>query len=593
MLASRGSEALGLNRTAHSAGAEPASVPRMSDQSEPDSPSTRVFSLSLSGPGVFVATLLFALSLAPSLLPRSGLFQGIVSGVTIMIGYGIGVFGQWAWNYLELPVLERGSRAQRVVFWVAVGVLAVFTAGAVWRQVGWQNDVRELFGMDSVNPVVWLVIVPVTLIVAGLILIIARSLRKLFQFLARQLTRIMPARVARLIGGVALFFLVVFLVNGVLINGFFTVANQVFSVRDTNTVEGITQPIESERSGSPESLVTWDSLGRQGRSFAGSGPTPAELDDFHGGGALQPIRVYVGLKSADTLQERADLLLEELKRTGAFERDVLLVTTTTGTGFLEPKAMQSFEYLHNGNTAIAGAQYSYLPSWISLLADQAVTRETAQVVFNTIHDYWSTLPEASRPDIHLFGLSLGSFGVEAVLTSISIINEPIDGALLTGPPFVNDLWNDLTDGRDEGSPGWLPVYEEGRTVRFTSLENALDDPSAEWRDTRVVYLQHGSDPITFFSPDLAFSEPDWLREGQRGPDVSENMPYLPLVTMWQVAADLAVAGNVPAGHGHLYTSGEYLDGWIGISEPDGWTDADTAQLKERLAVLDLEQELSG
>jgi uncharacterized membrane protein len=314
---------------------------------------------------------------------------------------------------------------------------------------------------------------------------------------------------------------------------------------------------------------------------------------FHGGGAVVPIRVYVGLKSADTLQGRADLLLEELKRTGAFEREVLVVATTTGTGFLEPKAMQSLEYLHSGDTAIAGVQYSYLPSWISLLADQETTKETSQVVFTTVHDYWQTLPEETRPEFYLFGLSLGSFGVESILTSIDIVNEPIDGALLTGPPFVNDLWNTLTETRDAGSPAWQPVYQEGRTVRFTSLENALDEPTGEWQDTKIVYLQHASDPISFFSGSLAFSEPDWLKEGQRGPDVSDKMQWVPVVTMWQVAADLAGAGSVPRGHGHLYKSGEYLDGWVGISRPEGWTDEETSELAEILDARDAAEELES
>ena len=372
-----------------------------------------------------------------------------------------------------------------------------------------------------------------------------------------------------------------------LIEGFFAAANQVFSVRDTDTPEDVVRPENPERSGSPSSLVAWDTLGRQGRSFTGSGPTVDELNAFAGGGAAVPIRVYVGLKSADTLQGRADLVLEELKRTGAFDREVLVVATTTGTGFLEPAAMQSFEYLHNGNTAIAGVQYSYLPSWISILADQETTKETSRVVFSTVHDYWRTLPEDTRPDIYLFGLSLGSFGVESILTSINIVNEPIDGALLVGPPFVNDLWNEITETRDEGSPAWQPVYQEGRTVRFTALENALDKPTGEWQETKVVYLQHASDPITFFSGELAFSSPDWLEEGQRGPDVSDKMQWQPIVTMWQVAGDLAVAGGVPRGHGHLYKSAEYLDGWVGISRPDGWTDADTARLTELLDAKDL------
>jgi uncharacterized membrane protein len=560
------------------------------EEQPPADESPRVFTLEFSGPGLLVAALFFALSLAPSLLPRGALFQGIVSGVTLMIGYGIGVVGQWAWRYLGLPVPERGSTTQSVIVWVAVGGVGLFTILSIWRQVGWQNDVRDIFGEDPVSPAVWLVIVPVTLIVAGLILIISRSLRKLFRWAARWLEKITSRRAARLIGGIAVVLLVLTLVNGVLIEGFFTVANQAFSVRDTDTVEGVTQPQDPERSGSPESLVAWDTLGRQGRSFTATGPSVDELNEFHGGGALVPIRVYVGLKSADTLQARADLVLEELKRTGAFDREALIVATTTGTGFLEPAAMQSFEYLHNGNTAIAGVQYSYLPSWISILADQETTKETSQVVFDTIHDHWSTLPEGSRPDIHLFGLSLGSFGVESILTSINIINEPIDGALLVGPPFVNDLWNEVTDTRDEGSPAWQPIYQEGRTVRFTALENALDNPPGEWQDTKVVYLQHASDPITFFSADLALSEPDWLKEGQRGPDVSDEMQWWPIVTMWQVAGDLPGAGAVPRGHGHLYKSREYLDGWIGISRPDRWTDEDTSRLVEILDAIDAEND---
>ena len=82
---------------------------------------------------------------------------------------------------------------------------------------------------------------------------------------------------------------------------------------------------------------------------------------------------------------------------------------TTGTGFLDTHAMDALEFVTNGDVAIAGVQYSYLPSAISLLADVDEVRETAQVVFEHIHEYWSDLPDASRPDIYLYGLSLGSF----------------------------------------------------------------------------------------------------------------------------------------------------------------------------------------
>jgi uncharacterized membrane protein len=239
-------------------------------------------------------------------------------------------------------------------------------------------------------------VVPVTLLVALLLLLAGRGVRRLFGLLVGWADRVMPPRVARVAGLFALGLLAVALVSGLLVNGLFAAANRSFSVRDTTTLEGLTRPESELRSGGPGSLVEWDTLGRQGRRFVATGPTVEELDAANGGGAEEPIRVYAGIASADDLQGRADLVLAELRRTGAFDRDVLVIATTTGTGFLEPNAMNSLEYLHNGDTAVAGVQYSFLPSWISLLADQQVTKDTSQVVFDTVHAYWSSLPESER-----------------------------------------------------------------------------------------------------------------------------------------------------------------------------------------------------
>jgi uncharacterized membrane protein len=319
-------------------------------------------------------------------------------------------------------------------------------------------------------------------------------------------------------------------------------------------------------------------LGRQGRIFTGWAPRAEQINTFSGGGAKEPIRAYVGLKSAETLQERADLLLAELKRTGAFDRKVLVVATTTGTGFLDPRGVDPVEYVFNGDTAIAGVQYSYLPSWLSLLADKQAVRETSRVVFDTVHEYWASLPEESRPKLYLYGLSLGSYGVGSVLNSISIVNEPIDGALMSGPPFVNELHKEIVENREAGTPPWQPIYREGRTVRFTAEQPGFDKTPGPWGPTRLVYLQHNSDPVVFFSPELAFQAPDWLVPGQRGPDISPEMGWFPLVTMWQVALDLPGAGNVPWGFGHLYTYRSNLESWVQITQPEGWTDARTEEL---------------
>jgi uncharacterized membrane protein len=543
----------------------------------------KVFSRPVSRPGVLTGVLMFVSSLLPSLLPKLPVTQGIVSGISFMVGYGLGAGWQWAWNYLGIPA-PRG-RAWAVLRSIWLALLAFLLLAGMWGFVGWQNDVRDTFGMERISPTIWLTIVPVALAVAALILILVRSLWRLFLFLIRWLDKVFPRRLAVLLGAVGLVVTVWGLWSGILVNTFFAVTNQIFAPRDLITAEGITQPTSELRSGSPASLVDWETLGEKGRTFVATGPSVDDLNAFHGDGAMEPIRVYVGLRSADTVEARAQLVLDELVRTKAFDREVLVVATTTGTGFLEPNAMTALEYIYNGDVAVAGAQYSYLPSWISLLADQDEVKETSQIVFRTIHAYMSTLPEDERPEIYLYGLSLGAYGVEAILTSINIVNEPIDGALMVGPPFVNELWNELVANRDPGSSPPTPVYQGGRTVRFTNEENALDRPGEDWGETRVVYLQHASDPVVFFSPSLFLSQPDWLLDGQRGAEISEEFQYARLITGWQVMMDLPAAGSIPEGYGHLYTKQANAEAWIAVTRPEGWTASDTERLKEFLVEL--------
>lgn len=54
--------------------------------------------------------------------------------------------------------------------------------------------------------------------------------------------------------------------------------------------------------------------------------------------------------------------------------------------------------------------------------------------------------------------------------------------------------------------------------------------------------------------------------------------------------DLVAAGSVPPVYGHLYQSSEYLDAWLGATQPDGWTEADTESLRDLLNQLDREAE---
>jgi uncharacterized membrane protein len=148
--------------------------------------------------------------------------------------------------------------------------------------------------------------------------------------------------------------------------------------------------------------------------------------------------------------------------------------------------------------------------------------------------------------------------------------------LFAGPPNSTDLWRRLTDARAAGSPERLPAYSDGTTVRFAATAADLRTPDGTLPHPRIIFVQHASDPIVWWSPDLILSEPDWLREA-RGPDVVPQVHWYPLVTFWQVTWDMAIALSPPPGHGHYYGA-EIPTAWAAILHPPEWTDGATAAL---------------
>jgi uncharacterized membrane protein len=124
------------------------------------------------------------------------------------------------------------------------------------------------------------------------------------------------------------------------------------------------------------------------------------------------------------------------------------------------------------------------------------------------------------------------------------------------------------------------VYRSGEAVRFGSDGEELLEPGTTWERPRIAYLHHGSDPITWLSLDLLFDRPEWMDQ-PRPPDVSQEMPYLPMATFLQLTVDLAVSTNVPLGHGHAFGPSQ-AEAWVLIAPPAGWSAEDSERL---LAVL--------
>lgn len=170
----------------------------------------------------------------------------------------------------------------------------------------------------------------------------------------------MPRRLANVLGLAVAAVLFGSLANGVLLRYALHVADGSFKALDDVMEADTPQPDDPAKTGSSASLLEWDELGRMGREFIALGPSAGEIGAFLGRKALEPIRVYAGLNSADTPQARARLALEELKRVGGFERSVLVVVTPTGTGWVDPEAMAPLEYLQG---ATSPASPSSIPIW--------------------------------------------------------------------------------------------------------------------------------------------------------------------------------------------------------------------------------------
>jgi len=547
--------------------------------------------------GVAAAALFFCLSLTPSLLPRDWLTGGIIGGINAAIGYGIGVL---LGAVVRTLVLRRRTwwplrpRARRLIAAVVVALSIGVSVLMLVPAAAWQREVAALMGIEGPATSEYLRTLLVALMTGVLLIAVARMVKEAIGFLARMMIRRWDINdeVAMFIGTAIVVILIITLVNGVLVRGFIAGASAVFQPQNSTTRLGVEQPVQPERSGSPTSFAPWDTLGFQGRNFVGTGPTAAELTDLNGRPAREPIRIYAGLQSAETTESRVAVLLSELQRTRAFERRLLVIIPTTGTGWVDPVAARAIESMYNGDTALVAMQYSYLPSWISFLADQQKSVEAGRAMVDGIHQRWLRWPADTRPDLALFGESLGAMagqGAFGYLPDVAEMN--FSSVLWVGPPNSSRLWRAVTDRRDPGTPEVQPRYDNGRTVRFAQASGAAEIAavvaSPPWGRTRVLFLQHPSDPVVWWSPDLLFDKPDWLREPP-GFDRSPSMRWYPIITFWQVSADMA--GNVtnstgtPTGHGHNYGDNQ-LDGWVAVAAPEGWTDVDTDRIRRSLEKL--------
>ena len=528
--------------------------------------------------GLVGAVVFFALAMTPSLIPRSWGVQGFLAGLTAAIGYGV---GSAASAIVRRFVRREPSRRAKHRAWISLAVGGpTLLVASVWAGASWDGELRKLMEMPLETPWDWVGVVLVGLLAAVVFVVIARVVRGLGHLLVLLTDRLLPRTVSVVVGGLVVAAFLVFVVLGGLSESLFRSIDATAKIADRQIGDDIERPTSSLRSGSAESLIAWEDLGSKGREFTGKGPTVDELSAFTGRQAMEPIRIYAGLDAANSLDERIDLVMQELDRTGAFERSVVIVQTPSGNGEVGAVNVTAPEYMFAGDIAQVAVQYGYAGSFATMVTKPGAGNDTAAAIIDAVTDRVAALPEDARPQVFVAGESLGSLATESSFDGLDDLVATVDGALMIGPTLFNEIRNDVIANRDDGSPVWLPVLDDGTVVRFAQDPADLDKPAGDWGDRRVVYLSNASDPVAWFEPSIAWRPPEFL-DDPRGPDVSPDMVWIPAVTFWQTLTDLPFASGAPLGHGHRYKL-NIVDGWAAVLQPGGWTADDTQRLRDEL-----------
>ena len=187
------------------------------------------------------------------------------------------------------------------------------------------------------------------------------------------------------------------------------------------------------------------------------------------------------------------------------------VITTTGTGWVDDPVADSIEAIHGGDTALVATQYSYLPSWLSFVVDRSRAEDEGRMLIDAVHARIDAIPEGAPPpadagvrrEPRVAGLGGG------VQLARRRAGQHRRGAVGGSAEHEPALGADRQPARP-GLPEIRPTYADGLVVRFAGGGSSAvvgRTPATPWITPHVLYLQHPSDPVVWWSPDLLWSRP--------------------------------------------------------------------------------------
>ncbi len=534
---------------------------------------------------IFAATT-FVLSWFPSVLPRTGIFQLIITVLCVCVGTGAGMaigFG------LDIVTRRRHSRRwwwPEPVGYTLVGVSALAIVSTPVLATSWQRRFSEAVGLPSYSLPSGLAAATAALILSVAVVVLLAHFFRLSRYFSAPLLRWMSHRTAKVVG-LMLFLVVGWVAAGLIWSVVLSSGTRYWVATHPQEETWLTAPTVSEKSGSPESFEKWKNLDSQGRSFVAKGASRQDIERVTGRSAKEPIRVYAALNSR-SISETASAAVAELLRTDGLSRSYLLIVTTTGAGNVNHWAATSFEYLTGGDCAIIGIQHSTIPSAFQFFDKESTSIEASTELFSQVTEQVNRLPVNARPKIYLHAESIGAYGAQTSFTSVESMLDQVSGALWIGTPGFTKMQASLLQQR-------VPWVAKALSRVILLDDRWLDDPvqfacgpeeidtltraGARWGDKRILYLSHRSDPVAQWSWTLMVhpgDNPTLVSVGSDKPVDWPRLPWIPVVTWIQHTFDLSGGMATPAGEGHIYRAGEFVPAWVAVLGLD--PDADYAPI---------------
>jgi len=390
-----------------------------------------------------LGALAFALSLLPSLLPRSALAQGVLTGLLMAAAIGLAQpVGRLERRLLPLP-------GQPAVRWAALSAALGLALLLLPAADGWLRESRDAVGVAPTDVGYWPTAIVGAILIATLLLALCHGVK-------RPLHRLSTRRGFSVLALCAALPFVIGAAGG------------------GSWLAALPFPGENEPTLSLPSRV----------------------------GA---VRVYVGIEEARTPAQRAALAVRRLERRGGFDRRAVIVAFPTGTGWVNLHAVNSLERSFRGDVATVAMQGGTAPSWVELLLNRPAQEQSALALFRAVSKHLAAIPSTRRPDLDLYGESLGALLGQSVLAQDR-------GAV----DVCSVVW--------AGVPGGADPVRRGERV-----------------------LSNPDDPVTFWRLGTAVRRPEGWPDGT---------PWIPGLSYLNTSLDLLGALDTAPGHGHVYGSDE-------------------------------------